>query len=90
MKHPKFIYGLAGIVILIVIVQFADSYQSELFTKLQSFFITEYFVEGKGMSFNTSAGLFICITANNIIVFAVGNAVVTFGTSLDIQYLYIA
>lgn len=132
MKHSKYIYGLAGLIILIAIVQFADSFQSELFTKLQSFFITEYFVEGKGMSFNTSAGLlngvmlpcyiisalaplarvladkfgkqkimvcnffmlaaglFTCITADNIIVFAVGNAVVTFGTSLDIQYMYIA
>lgn len=132
MKHPKYIYGLAGLIILIAIVQFADSFQSELFTKLQSFFITEYFVEGKGMSFNTAAGmlngvmlpcyiisalaplarvladkfgkqkimacnflilaagLFICISADNIIVFAVGNAVVTFGTSLDIQYMYIA
>ncbi|MGN0379548.1 MAG: MFS transporter [Butyrivibrio sp.] len=132
MKHKKYICGLAVIVILIVIVQFADSYQSDLFTKLQSFFITEYFVEGKGMTFNASAGLlngimlpcyiisalaplartladkfgkekiiicnfiiltaglFTCIAADNVIVFAVGNAVVTFGTSLDIQYLYIA
>ena len=132
MKHKKYICGLAVIVILIVIVQFADSYQSDLFTKLQSFFITEYLVEGKGMSFNASAGLlngimlpcyiisalaplaraladkfgkekiiicnfiiltaglFTCITADNVIVFAVGNAIITFGTSLDIQYLYIA
>lgn len=132
MKKHIGLMSFAGIIILVALVQFADSYQTELFDKLQSLFITEYFVEGRGMTFNAGAGLlnaavmpcyafsalaplariyadrfgkrriiilnflvmvmglFLCIIAHNVILFAVGNAVITFATSLDIHYLYIA
>lgn len=57
MKKHIGLMSFAGIIILVALVQFADSYQTELFDKLQSLFITEYFVEGRDMTFNAGAGL---------------------------------
>lgn len=111
--------------------QFCDSFSTELFSKLQSLYTTDFLIIGKHMDAENALsfvslinfpfllitaltplgkalvdiwgrnkvyllnicllilGCILCIIAPTIYLFLLGNALVTFSCSLDIQYIYI-
>ncbi|MBP3620559.1 MAG: MFS transporter [Lachnospiraceae bacterium] len=122
-----------GLVVgLIMIVQFADSYSAELFSKIQSFVIGDFFIKNTQLDMEEAVsrlgymmlpfyivpalsplarifvdrygkkrvmvvnlvflaiGCGVCGLTDNIWVYLLGNGLVTFATSIDIQNIYIA
>lgn len=119
-------------IVIILIMQLFDSYCAELFSKLQSFLLSDFLITKESMTLKEAVsymgylmlpfyvipimapvartlvdkigtkrvfianifvlgfGCLICITSPNIILYMVGNALVIFASSMDIQYIYIA
>lgn len=118
-------------ILVIWLIQFSDSFCSNLYYKLQSLFIIDFLVDGKGLetdfaisyfnlamlpcyiitSFAPAArslvdkwgkrpilmanffilmtGCTICMSAKSLLPFLLGNAIVTFSCSMDIQCIFI-
>ncbi len=122
-----------GLVVgLIIVVQFADSFCTEIFSKMQSFLIKDFIIKDFQPDMNEAVSklgymmlpfyivpafspfarifvdkygkkkvllvnlIFLCIgcsvcgMACNIWIYLLGNAMITFATSIDIQNMYIA
>lgn len=119
-------------IFILFVMQFYDSYCADLYNKLQSFLLSEFLIEGKGMSqtdavsymgyatlpfyilpmlaplvrmlvdkigmkplfclniFLLMFGCLVCSHAQTVGSYLIGNSIVIFSTSMDIQYLYIA
>ncbi len=126
-KRSHLIMGL----FLIFVIQFVDSYCTELFGKLQSFSIRDFIIQGSNMAGDKAAsymsramrpfyvlgmltpfvksfvdilekrimlimnlllltaGSVICLCANNLTVYLLGNGLLILGYSLDIHIIYL-
>lgn len=118
-------------ILIILLIQFSDSFCTNLYYKLQSLFIMDFLVDGRGLETNFATSYFnfamlpcyaitsfapaarslvdkwgkkpilitnffiliigctICISAKNLFPFLLGNAIVTFSCSMDIQCIFI-
>lgn len=127
----RFLHKLLIITVCIFCMQFCDSFCTDLFSKLQSLYTTDFLILSKGMSQSDAlaylsilnfpflivpclsplgramvdyvgrnrmylfsilcliCGCIICFFAPNLIIFLLGNAVLTFSYSLDIHYIFI-
>ena len=120
------------LICIILIMQLFDSYCTDLFSKLQSFLLSDFLIDGRGMSLQDSVsymgyaslpfyvipmlaplvrmsvdkigikplfigniivlivGCMLCAFAPSLIVYLIGNGLVIFSSSMDLQYIYIA
>lgn len=120
------------LILIILVMQLFDSYCTDLFSKLQSFLLSDFLIDGRGMSVSEAvsymgyatlpfyvipllaplariaidkigikplfilnigvlvAGCLICAYAPSLIIYLIGNGIVIFASSMDIQYIYIA
>ena len=120
------------LICIILIMQLFDSYCTDLFSKLQSFLLSDFLIDGRGMSLQDSVsymgyaslpfyvipmlaplvrmsvdkigikplfigniivlivGCMLCAFASSLIVYLIGNGLVIFSSSMDLQYIYIA
>ncbi len=120
------------LIYIILIMQLFDSYCTDLFSKLQSFLLSDFLINGRGMSLQDSVsymgyvslpfyvipmlaplvrmsvdkigikplfigniivlivGCMLCAFAPSLIVYLIGNGLVIFSSSMDLQYIYIA
>ena len=118
--------------IIILMMQFFDSYCAELFGKLQSFLLTDFLIVKENMSVNAAvsymgyatlpfyvipmlaplartlvdrigiklmfigniivlvSGCIICSLSDTLLMYLIGNGIVIFASTMDIQYIYIA
>lgn len=129
-KHiHTYIYLL---IIILLVMQFFDSYCADLYGKLQSFLLSEFLIEQKNMTVQAAVsymgyaalpfyvipvlaplarllidhiglrtiflmnigilvtGCIVCNCSDSLVWFLIGNGLVIFASSLDIQYIYIA
>ena len=120
------------LICIILIMQLFDSYCTDLFSKLQSFLLSDFLIDGRGMNLQDAVsymgyvslpfyaipvlaplarilidkigikpifvaniiilitGCFLCAFAPSLFIYLIGNGLVIFSTSMDIQYIYIA
>ena len=130
--HAKLFTGLFITVLLIILIQFGDSFCMGLYDKMQSYILTDFLISRHGFSENSAAGylslfmlpcyaitatapavralsdkygksriLFINIVllltgcslsifSSSLVLFLIGNALITFSCTMDLQNLYIA
>ena len=129
-KHlHKYVYFL---IIMILVMQFFDSYCADLYGKLQSFMLSEFLIDKRNMTVQAAVsymgyatlpfyaipmlaplarilidrigikpifiiniwilicGCILCTCSPSLICFLIGNGLVIFACSLDVQYIYIA
>lgn len=129
--HCHVLYRFLTISILILALQFCDSFNTGLFSTLQSLYTTDFLIIGKGMTEQNALGYLsmlnfpflivacstplgnilvdiwgrnrmyfitlgcmilgclICFFAPNLIIFLIGNAILTLGYSIDLQRIFI-
>lgn len=130
-KITKLIKYFFPVLIVILLLQFSDSFCTNLYYEIQSLFIIDFLIDGRGLDsdFATSylnlamlpfyiitslapamrglvdkwgkklviiinlgvliIGCTICMQAENLFIFLLGNAIVTFSCAMDIQSIYI-
>lgn len=120
------------LICIILIMQLFDSYCTDLFSKLQSFLLSDFLIDGRGMKLQDAVsymgyatlpfyvipmlaplvrmsvdklgikplfigniivliiGCMLCAFAPSLTVYLIGNGLVIFSSSMDLQYIYIA
>lgn len=120
------------LICIILIMQLFDSYCTDLFSKLQSFLLSDFLIDGRGMELQDAVsymgyatlpfyvipmlaplvrmsvdkigikplfigniivlivGCMLCAFAPSLTVYLIGNGLVIFSSSMDLQYIYIA
>ena len=120
------------LICIILIMQLFDSYCTDLFSKLQSFLLSDFLINGRGMELQDAVsymgyatlpfyvipmlaplvrmsvdkigikplfigniivlivGCMLCAFAPSLTIYLIGNGLVIFSSSMDLQYIYIA
>lgn len=120
------------LICIILIMQLFDSYCTDLFSKLQSFLLSDFLIDGRGMELQDAVsymgyatlpfyvipmlaplvrmsvdkigikpffigniivlivGCMLCAFAPSLTIYLIGNGLVIFSSSMDLQYIYIA
>lgn len=120
------------LICIILIMQLFDSYCTDLFSKLQSFLLSDFLIDGRGMELQDAVsymgyatlpfyvipmlaplvrmsvdkigikplfigniivlivGCMLCAFAPSLTIYLIGNGLMIFSSSMDLQYIYIA